>query len=255
MIKNNFQVVELIRFTDSTDSRIDSITAACTDKDYLFDRATGAVSTCSTDLEIVITPGILTNAVALFGLVASNVNITVVDNSVEVYNKDYPLNDLSEIYGFYDWYFSPLINKNQLAVVDLPPYPNATITITIQNDGSSLECSEVVVGRAKILGDTIYGSGIGSKSYSKKEVNETTGAVTLDSGISQKKRDFVVTVSTSKLPYVYKVLDSLDGKETVFIGDSSLEELIIFGFHQSYSLLMSNYATSELMIYAEEIKQ
>jgi len=253
MIKNNFQIIELLDITSASDGRIDSITAACTDPDYLFDRATGAVATCAVPLVIVITPGALTTGVALFGLKASSVNITVVDDTVEVYNKTTSLSDLTDIYGYWDWYFSPLINKNQFADTSLPPYPSGTITITIDNDGLGVECSEVAIGRAKILGDTIFGTGIGAKSYGIKEVNETTGAVSLTKGISRKMKDFVVTVDTHKLAYISKLLNSIDSTEAVFVGDSGLEELIIFGYYQSYSLLMSNFTTSDLAIYAEEI--
>lgn len=255
MITNDFQIIELVDILSSTDSRVDSVTAACTDPNRMFDRATGITATCTDPLVVVITPVELVNGVSFFGLVAADINITVDDPTEgEVYNKDFSLVDLTDIGGFWDWYFVPLSTKTQLAIVDLPPFPAATITITIENDGSTVEVSELSIGRVKILGDTVFGTGIGSKSYSTKEVNETTGAVTLEKGNSRKTRDFVVTVSTGRLPYIYKLLDNIDGVEAVFIGNSDLEELIIFGYSSSYNLLMSNHTTSDLLIYAEEIK-
>lgn len=253
MIKNSFQIIELLDIDSSTDTRVDSITAACTNPDYLFDRATGAVATCNVPLVVVITPNALVSGISLFGLVAESINITMVNGVEEVYNETTLLTDLTDIFGYWDWYFTPLKNKNQFASVALPPYPAATITITIENGTPDVECSEITLGRAKILGDTIFGTSIGARSYSIKEVNETTGAVSLAKGISRKLKNFVITVDTVKIPYVSKTLNKLDGTEVVFVGDSDLEELILFGYYSSYSLLMNNYTTSDLVIYAEEI--
>jgi hypothetical protein len=114
-------------------------------------RNTGTVA--DSPLTVVITPGVRVNSVALVGLVADEVTITVENDEVEVYSVT---EDLStrEVVDWYDYLFEPFSTRPSVAHFDMPPYTTAVITVTITRNSGDVTCGGLIMGTSIWLGET-----------------------------------------------------------------------------------------------------
>lgn len=234
-------------------SQIDSVTGITAGANNWFDGATQSVSTGGTSIVINITPDLLVNSVSLLNIDADAVNVTVTD-PIEgvVYNKDVSMADLSGIDFYYEWFFSPIINISNVVLTDLPNYLGTTITVTLTST-TTTQLGELVLGSAIILGDCIYGLGLGIEDYSTKEVDGATGVVTIEEKRFAKTVDYVANVQTSRLNYIQKKLAEFRAKPALFIGYEEQEETVVYGFYKSFSLVLSSPILSTCNIEVEEL--
>ena len=101
-----------------------------TQKYAVFDELTSTQSTAVTTLTYVIKPGFF-NAVALYGLDAATVDITVKDapggNVFFTQTHELSMPPLD----WYDWAFGRIQPLDKLVVTGIVPYPEAELTITL----------------------------------------------------------------------------------------------------------------------------
>ena len=201
----------------------------------MFDTINSTASTETTQLVIEITPGELFNAVAGFQIFgATDINITVDDPVAgEVYNQDVDLIDNSSVVDWYYYFFSPIIRASSFALLDLPAYPNATMTMTV--DGGDIEFGNFVIGNQLELGIANYGSSVQLLDYSRVETDDFGNKV-VTPGRTSKLVNYNVTVIRSRVNYVFDVLDSLTGIPSVWIGGSggTDDATLVFGYYRDF---------------------
>jgi len=189
------------------------------------------------------------DALSLLGLFAKSVSISLTDNATSevVYEKDIDLIDTKAIIDFQTYAF----NENQLLpslyIDDIPLYIDGTLSITINNSGSTAKCGRLVCGRTYYIGDTGYGINLGQESYSTKET-DVFGNTTLIHSNSLNLDSYEVNVLTSAVPNIRRRFKELDAVAILFIMDekenSNLENLLNFGYYQSFNMLIPNSVLS-----------
>lgn len=224
-----------------------------TNKFAMFDGVIGSQSVEADSIVVDITAGQLVNAVAGFGLSASTVNITVDDPiEGEVYNQDVQLRDNSAVVDYYEYFFSPIVERTNFVLLDLPPFPSATVTVTIDKAGDDAKAGELVLGRQINLGVAEYGTSMKNLDFSIKERDEF-GNFTIVRRRTSKLVDFDAYCDTSKVGYVYKELDKLSTVSCVWTGepDRNDDPTLVYGYYKTMTINISNPSTSAVTVQVE----
>lgn len=218
----------------------------------MFDQEVNTQSSVSSPLTVTIAPG-LCNGLALIELVGSSVTVTVKDGSTgpTVYTVTVGL-EQSLVTDWYQYFFEPYSQRGTLVLTDLPPYPNAYITITVTGTGT-VKCGGFIVGTLYTLGGTQYGASAGIRDYSKKETDSDTGIVTLVPGRFSKKLRAKLQVESAAVGPIQTLLYGLRAVPVVWIGDDTgaNDALTVFGFYRDFELDVA-YPTSSF--YSLEIE-
>lgn len=203
------------------------------------------------EIVIVLDATSLVDGVAFFNLDAQSITISV-DDPVDgiVYNKTIQLIDNSGVNDWFSWYFEPITRQKVAGVLDLPPYANATITITITNTGGTAKCGVFTFGAQRKLGDTDFGTGIGIVDYSRKERDTFGNPVTVKRNFA-KRANYSVTADTNYVSTIQNTLSDLRTVDMAWIGSVDYPSTIIFGYYKDFDVILSNYTKSQLSIEVE----
>lgn len=188
-------------------------------------------------IEVVLLPTSLVNAVSFFNVDANTIQVVMNDPiEGEVYNNTVTLSDLSGVNNPYEWYFEPISVQKTLSLIDLPPFINATITITITKTGSTAKLGLVSFGSQKRLGVTNVGLSSGIRDYSTKERDTFGNPVIVPRNFS-KKANYVITIDTNSADTVQRILSELRTTPITFIGSVDLPHTILYGIYNDFSII------------------
>jgi len=215
----------------------------------MFDNTISTQTANPNSIEAAVTPGGIVNAVAFFGLSGNRVTVTV-DDLAEgiVYDTTKSLQDYTAIVDWYAYFFEDIIQRTDIVFLDLPSYGSATLAFTVE--GLAAECGEVVFGRQKILGVSNYGTSISIQDYSIKS-RDDFGNIIITQRAFSKRADYDVTVETAAVSAVQKALADIRTTPTVFVGEETKAETVIYGFYRSFSIVLSNPSVSDCTIEVE----
>ena len=225
-----------------------------TNRYRMFDNIISSVSSRVGGIEFTLTPNQVINGIALLNVNASTVRVVMTD-PIEgvVYDRTKELRSSSNVIDYFSYFFAPLINLGDLntaVFLDLPNRPTATTTVYISSGTGLVEVGEVVYGIQYVVGRTNYGTAIGIKSYSRKEVDEF-GKVTVIKRKNSKYADYDVDIDNVNLASVQRLFADIDSVPCVFIGNTEMEELIVFGFYSDFKATISFPTVSKCTLRVE----
>lgn len=225
-----------------------------TNKYAMFDSVNSTQSSETTQLVVAITPNELFNAVAGFAIEeVSAINITM-DDPVEgeVYNTDVDMVDNSEVIDWYYYYFSPIIQASSFALLDLPSYPLATLTMTV--DGTNILFGNFVMGSQVDLGVANYGTSVQLVDYSRTET-DIFGNKNVVAGRTSKLVNYNVTVLKSRVNYVFDTLSAIQGIPSVWIGGSGGTDAatLVFGYYRDFQDNISSPTITDATLVVEGV--
>lgn len=209
-------------------------------------RGTEIQTTGEDEIVVVIKANQLYSSLALFGLSAEDIRVEIIDGSNGVvYDESFTLSSNTGITYFFEWFYTPPQRKNQFVTFDLPYYPNADIRVTISNPGNLVRVGKLVIGFAKDLGCTSYGTNVRFIDFSRRDRDDFGNLV----AVNRRKiseRTFLVKVDSDQLAQVENTIKSLDSTPTVFVGSPAHQVTIIFGlaidFNSDYAYRKTNYS-------------
>lgn len=208
-----------------------------TNKWAMFDDTSAATVETSSPLTAVIAPGIC-NSLAILGIAGQTLTITITDGAggPTVYSRTIEL-DVSVVTDWYQYFFEPFTTRQVVILNDLPPYPNARITISLSGTGD-VSIAHAIVGTSYDLGATLYGATAGIRDYSRKQTDETTGVVTLEQRRFSKTMRARFFLDDAAVNAVHSRLEGLRATPCVWVGSDreDLEPLVIFGYIKDFSL-------------------
>lgn len=225
-----------------------------TNRFRMFDNIISSVSSRVGGIEFTLTPNQVVNGIALLNVNASLVRVVMTDPVFGViYDKTKGLRSSSEVTDYYSYFFAPLVNLGDLNTaifLDLPNSPTSTITVYVTSGTGLVEVGEVVYGLQSVVGRTNYGTSIGIKSYSRKEVDEF-GTVTVVKRKNSKYADYDVDIDNINLAQVQRLFSDIDSVPCVFIGNPEMEELIVYGFYSDFKATISFPTVSKCTLRVE----
>lgn len=220
-------------------------------KNAMFDNVVATSTNATTSLTVVITPGQTFDSVALININASVVSISITDGpgGPVVYENTIGLSSETIIdwYGYF--FYDPLLKRTQAIFYNIPPYPNAVMTITLSNSvGEQVSVSTLTYGTLFSIGETQYGLSSGIVDYSVKTTDEF-GNTTFVKRAYSKRLSGQVAVRNSDLNRVQSLMYGLRATPAVWIASDipTLEEVaIVFGWYRDFTTEIS-YPTYSLM--------
>ena len=195
----------------------------------------------------------LVNAVALFGLSAATVRVVLLDaGGVERYDRTVDLDDNSGVIDWYSYWFSPSIRRTELLLTDLPPYADATITVTVTDTGNTVLVGQIVLGMSEELGDTADGVGLSIEDFSRKE-RDAFGRYSITERAYADEMSLSFFVDTARLGYIRRQLSKRRALPTVYSVDTRYleNEYIIYGFFPTMQPIAQFAEKSEIVIEME----
>lgn len=218
----------------------------------MFDQLINTQTSGSSPLAVTLAPGLI-NSLALIELVGTQAVITVTDGAAgpTVYTQTVSL-EASIVADWYTYFYEPFSQRGTLVLTDLPLYANARVTITITGSGT-VKCGGFIVGQAYDLGDSLYGASAGIRDYSKKQIDATTGVVTLEQGRFARIMRARMQTAPGAAGVIQTVLSGLRATPCVWVGDdgAGIEPLTVFGFYKDFSL---DVAYSNAHFYSLEVE-
>jgi hypothetical protein len=212
----------------------------------IFDQQTASATSNDDSIDIVLTPAQIITGIALFRVVADTVRIKMTTpGPVVIYDETFDMLDLAGIDDFWPWFFEPPAFKTEIAILNLPPYVEASVQIIATKTGSVAEIGEAVLGTTKNIGIAGFeGTTVGIEDYSTKEVDADTGIVTLTPGGYAKIADYMILIPTDRVSSIQGILANYRAAPMAFIGNSDLGATIIYGFYRDLSMVLDNAKTS-----------
>ena len=134
----------------------------------MFDLLRNTQTEQASPLTVVFAPGVRINSLALLGLVATSVTISMTSGGISVYSTTINLNK-REVLDWYDYFFDPFSTQPGVALFDLPPYSNGIITVAITNTTGAAKCGGVVVGTYVYIGEVQYNAESNALNFSTVE--------------------------------------------------------------------------------------
>ena len=213
-----------------------------TNRYRMFDNIISSVSSSKGGIQFTLTPNQVVNSIALLNVNATTVRIVMTD-PIEgvVYDQTKELRSAIEVTDYFSYFFAPLAtlsNLNTAVFLDLPSKPSASITVYISSGKGFVEVGEVVYGVQSVIGRTNYGTSIGIKSYSRKDVDEF-GKVTVVKRKNSKYCEYDVDIDNTDLAYVQRLFQDIDSVPCLFVGNPDMEELIVYGFYSDFKATIS----------------
>ena len=223
-----------------------------TNRYRMFDNTLSSVSSRTGGIEFTLTPNQIINGIALLNVNASTVRVVMTDPTLGVlYDRTIDLVSVSDVTDYYTYFYSPLVAKSNTAVfTDLPVAPTATIDVYISAGSALVSVGEVVYGIKKIVGRTNYGTSIGIKSYSRKEFDEF-GNVTVVKRKNSKYCEYDIDIDNYMLSDIQRFFSDIDSVPCVFIGNETMDELIVYGFYSDFKATISFPTVSKCTLRVE----
>ena len=192
---------------------------------------------------VVITPAAIISGLSVVNADCESITVLMVD-PVEgtVWNETYSMISDSGITSWYDYFFTPITRDSDLAVLGLPPYANAVLTVTFTGSGD-VKCGALVIGVAKTIGISQYGASFGIMDYSTKST-DSAGNVSILAGSFSDTVDVDVIIETPRFAEVKKILTDARSVPSVWVVEEDTDGLIVYGYFREFSILMTNPTVS-----------
>lgn len=220
----------------------------------MFDQKLGTLTTNADTIEVTLVPVGRATGMALFGLDAATVTVTVTDatDGVVFGPEEYNLSSFDNVADYYDYCFNPIIRKTELLVDGLPLYVGPDIDVVIDNTGDDAACGNLVIGSMRTLGATVYGSGFGIIDASVKSEDDF-GNIYLTERTYRSTANLDVVVDRLMVDEVKRVLASRRAIPTVWIGTGEYDSTLIYGFPRNWSVSVDHPQHAKLTIDLESL--
>jgi len=201
-------------------------------------------------MEYVLQSPTVVNSLALINVDCAEVTVTVDDATEgQVYNQTFSLISDSGIQDWYAYFFEPIARDDRLAILDLPPYANADITVTFTDTGTA-KCGALIIGQFADLGFSQHGASYSIIDYSTK-TTDSQGRVTITDGPYANKLDVDVILDTAVFGTVRNILADLRTTPCAWIAEENNRNSIVYGYYREFDIILSNPTTSRCSLEIE----
>ncbi len=245
-LENEYEcLVEHTAATDKNpeDDTTDWLYLGASNKWKMFDGFTNTQTEKATSLVVNITGESYVDALALFNLSGTNVNVITKSGATTISDEDYALD--YEIANWFEYFFSDFEYRSDLLIPIPGLYASLTIAITITAlSGIDAKCGHCCIGRGIELGNTQYSPKISIADYSAKSTN-AFGETYLNQRSYAKRITVDMWLNTAQIDLVNRHLATVRATPCVWQfnnsgtgADTDYESLIIYGFYNDFSIVL-----------------
>jgi hypothetical protein len=222
----------------------------------MFDLLRNTGTTDGSPLTVVITPGARIDAIAVVGIEADSISISMTSSAVSVYSYTEDLRT-RETLDWYDYFFGEFEQKSAVALFDLPPYTNGVITVTLTRATGDCTCGGVVLGQSVDLGSTIHGAENDALNFSKVE-RDDFGTATLVQRRTIPKTNQQTRIAKLAVNKALKVRQDLNAMPALWSGlddatSGYFEPLLILGIYKRFTISMDQPEDALISLELEEV--
>jgi hypothetical protein len=226
---------------------------SATNRFKMFDITVGQGTSNDETIDVSVNPPVVCNAAVLFNVKGNRVKLVVRDSGdYLVYDRTIDIIDFSNIASYYDYFFADFSSDGQseIAFLDVPGYFDATFEVLIDGGSGIASCGEMIIGRMEALAVTNFGTSVGIKDYSVKEVDQFGNLKVVQRPFS-KRAEYDVTVETNSVGRVSRFFSSIRAMPVVYVGDMERSETIILGYYREFNIIISSPSISECTLTVE----
>lgn len=222
-----------------------------TNRFKMFDQIISTQTVNAAEIDVDITPGAIINGAAFFGLSGNSITLTMTDPvDGVVFTETRSLQDNTSIIDWYSYFFEEIAFLSDMVFLGLPAYGSAVITAYVDGGTGDAKVGEVVIGKQRKLGSTNFGTSVSIQDYSIKGRDDFGNTIIVQRAFS-KRADYDVTVETASVAAVQKALADIRTTPTVYIGDESRPETVVYGFFRNFNIVLSTPSISDCSIEVE----
>lgn len=215
-----------------------------TNRYRMFDGTPAVASQRTGNIDVTLDVAQPYNAVGLINVSGIEATVQVIDPDLGVlYERTQSLEDLSGIDDWHDHFFAPRERKLDVVFLDLPTTAGTQVRIVINAGGSLAKCGEAIIGAQRRVGDLQFDSRHTIRDFSTQTVDQF-GAGTLVKRGYAKRASFPISVETSRIASVLRLLAQRRAQPTLFVGTADAEETIVYGTYKTTEWTRKGAATS-----------
>jgi hypothetical protein len=192
----------------------------------------------ASSLQYVFTPGVVVQAVAVFGIVGSSIRCQVHNGATQLYDQTINL-DSTTLAGWQSYLFGQTDNIREAVFSALPTGSGYKQTITINRSSGNAAVGEIVLGSASYtIGKLTYGVGAGITDYSNVTENFAGVATFVKRGNSKILKGQLL-LTTAEINRVYRLLSDLSGVPCVWVGVADANysaPLTVYGWFKGFNV-------------------
>lgn len=203
----------------------------------MFTETVDSVSSATGDITVDFTVSDSINTLGALGLVGSTIQLQVVDGTDGlVYDQTISLTDTG-VSDWWEWHFLGYEVASTALFTGIPPYPDATYTLTISGAAPSdpIECGRVVFGTDFNIGGMMYGTSFSAITFSTI-TNDEFGGSQFTKRRTLARNDYDIVIEAGRVSTIRKAMRTIDAVPTLFIGTDEEEASILFGFSKEFDI-------------------
>lgn len=207
-----------------------------TNRYKMFDGSRGSQTENADSIVVSLTLPGLVNAVAIQNVDADEIRIVQTDPvEGDVYDETFTMVSNSGITDPWAYSFTPITRIADLTMIELKPYADSTLTVTLSNTGSTARCGELAPAWLRDYGGTRWGAAVAIQDYSVKEADGLGGYDVVERAYA-RRMTLQVIVETVLVDTLVDDLARLRATRTLFVGDQDFGATALIGFVKDWSV-------------------
>lgn len=190
----------------------------------MFDAIASSQTVSEDAIVVVLSPGVLVNSAVFTNVAGASVRI---QQSVSGYDRTISLNS-HIVADWYDWFYEPLTTRDDVAFMDVPPFPASSLTITVAAATPLTKIGVAVFGQQTFVGTTLAPLSRGINDYSRV-TEDQFGGLTLTPGNYSKLMTVEVFVPPGYESQAVHVLTEIRATVVMFVAGDNFDSAIIYG--------------------------
>lgn len=228
-----------------------------TNKWAMFDLFRNTATAQASPLTVVIEPNARVNSIALMGLQADSITITMTVSAVVMYTVTANLLIHSSL-TWSDYFYGTFSRQPSFIKFDLPLFANAVITVTLTRASGDVQCGALCLGRYVDLGAVQSQARSDGLNFSTV-TRDAFGNATLVPRRTVPKTDQTLIVDKLQVDSLRAARAALNAVPAVWSGldektaDDYFEALLILGIYKEFSISLDNQTFATVSLQLEEI--
>jgi len=196
-------------------------------------------------IDLKIQPGKRVDSLALTGLEASQITVSILDSTQTSLLTPVIVTRLHSrpTATWSDYFFGVFRSQKSYIFTDIPMYSDAVISINLINEAGPVRCGSLVLGRGIYMGDVQYGARSGATNFSKVERDEYGNSALIQRRSVPKFSGRMIAASASA-DVILDLRDELNAVPAVYVGlekypeHSYYESAVILGIYKQLEVDM-----------------
>lgn len=201
-------------------------------KTAMFDQRVSSQTTNADSLTVSIAVQENVSALILLNVESDTAQVSVND-PIDGLVFDQTQTLIEDVTDYDEYCFAPVTYKRKAVFLDLPPYPDATITLTLARPGNTVACGVCGVGFALPGGVTETGLEMGIDDYSEKSTS-AYGLSSLVEGDYADVMSLTAWVRRSASDVFANRLTALRARPAFYVGASAQSATLIYGWPEAW---------------------